>query len=125
MITLVDFPCSFLLSQVTANGVISLDDMFSEYAPMQFPYTSGNIIICPFWADLDSTLAGTISHNNGTLNTSIAIRVKQLIRENFGYNFSPSGIFISTWDGLPHHEARATEDPGLLSIVSAQTSNFQ
>ena len=83
------------------------------------------IIICPFWADLDSTLAGTISHNNGTLNTSIAIRVKQLIRENFGYNFSPSGIFISTWDRLPHHEARTTDNPGLLSIVSAKTGNFQ
>ena len=106
-------------SQVTANGVISLNASFIDYMAKKFPCTScplGNIIICPFWADLDTRYAGTISHNNGTLNTTIATRVTQLIQEIFRYNFSPSGIFISTWDRLPHHNVQL--NPELLSVVS-------
>ena len=105
-------------SQVTANGVISLNASFMDYIAKKFPCTSctGNIIICPFWADLDTTINGTISHNNGTLNRRIAARVTQLIQEIFQYNFSPSGTFISTWDELPHHNAQHNRT--LLSMVS-------
>lgn len=103
-------------SQVTANGVISINESFMEYTARSFPHTVGNIIICPFWADLDTSFTGTISHNNGSLNSAITTRVTRLIQEAFGYNFNPSGVFISTWDRLPHHNALS--EPYLLSIVS-------
>jgi hypothetical protein len=84
--------------------------------PFPFPFTFGNVIICPFWADLDTSVGGTISYNNGTQNTNITTRVAQLIQEAFGCNFNPTGVFTTTWNMLPHHDALGSIS--LRSLVS-------
>jgi hypothetical protein len=50
---------------------------------------------------LNSRVGGTISHNNvnGITNANI---VTQQIQEAFEYDFYPTGVFISTWNRLPH-----------------------
>ena len=87
-------------TQITANGVVTFNDVFKAQ-PLSIPRTSG-LVICPFWADTDTT-NGTISHNNGS--DANVTRVTQLIQESFGYTFTPTVVFTATWDGLPHDSA--------------------
>ena len=99
--------------QITANGVVTFNAVFSEFSAQQFPHTDSLVILCPFWADLDTTRNGTISHNNGSANGT---RVTQLIQNSFGYTFTPIVVFIATWDGLPHHNAPNHDPEVSLSI---------
>ena len=93
----------FQPSQVNTNGVISLRRVFAEYNSGPFPYdTSGEIIICPFWTDLDSSFRGTISHNS-ILDTGKMNRITQLIQESFGYSFVSTAVFTATWDAVPYY----------------------
>ena len=102
-------------TQITANGVVTLNDEFDDYVAQSFPYTDSNlVIICPFWADLDTRRIGTISHNSA--NATMTARVTQLIQNSFGYTFTPIVVFIATWDGLPHHNAPNHDPEVSLSI---------
>ena len=93
------------LSQVNTNGVISLGGGFTEYSSNPFPYATGEILICPFWVDLDSrpsTGGGTISQSS-VLDVSMTTKITQLIQESFGYSFVPTAVFTATWDAVPYY----------------------
>ena len=93
------------LSQVNTNGVISLGGGFKEYISNPFPYATGEILICPFWVDLDSSSRngdGIISQSS-VLDVSKSTKITQLIQESFGYSFVPTGVYTATWDAVPYY----------------------
>ena len=93
------------LSQVNSNGVISLGGGFTKYSSNPFPYGTGEILICPFWVDLDSrpsTGGGTISQSS-VLDVCKTTKITQLIQESFGYSFVSTAVFTATWDAVPYY----------------------
>ena len=93
-----------ILSQVNSNGVISLGGGFTEYSSNPFPYATGEILICPFWADLDPSFnGGGIISQSSVLDVIKTSKITQLIQESFGYSFVPTGVFTATWDAVPYY----------------------
>ena len=92
--------------QVNTNGVISLG-VFREYISRAFPYAIGEILICPFWVDLDSSSrnGGGIISQSSVLDVSKTTKITQLIQESFGYSFVPTGVFTATWNGVPYYSS--------------------
>ena len=78
---------------------------FSEFLPQPFPHTNEDVIICPFWDDIDIRYAGLIYHNNDRSNRVTRSRVTQLIQESLGFSFNPTGVFVATWDAVSYRAA--------------------
>ena len=90
--------------QVNTNGVISLKGIFHEHNSREFPYASGKILICPFWADLDSSSnRGGIISQSSVLDVIKTANITRLIQESLGYSFVPTAVFTATWDAVPYY----------------------
>ena len=65
---------------------------------------SREIYIAPFWEDVDTRGAGTVSYRE-TTNAATLCRVQDQIRSVFPSqdSFSPSYAFITTWDGVGYY----------------------
>ena len=91
-----------IVLQVNIVGVISFEDSFTTYVSRSFPYSNGDILICPLWTDLWYT-EGTL-YTNSVLDINKQIRITQLIEGRLGYTFIPTGVFIATWDDVAYFE---------------------
>ena len=86
--------------QVNSNGVISFQDRFTTFSPQLFPrvVTSGLVLICPFWDDVNINNGGTIYYNHNATTSGNRLKIVQLIQQAFGYDFNPTRISVATWD---------------------------
>lgn len=75
--------------------MISFRRPFSEYTVAPFPLVSTNIIIAPFWEDINIHNAGEIYFRSSN-DTSLLREVGALIGD--GSEFLPDTLFIATWD---------------------------
>lgn len=90
----------YFILQVNIVGVISFEDAFDTFISRPFPYSNGDILICPLWTDLWYN-RGTL-YQNSALDINTKIRITQLIQGSLGYNFIPTGVFIATWDDVAY-----------------------
>ena len=93
-----------IVLQVNIVGVISFEDSFTTFISRSFPYSNGDILICPLWTDLWYRSGITTLYVNSVLNISKKIRITQLIEGRLGYTFIPTGVFIATWDDVGYFE---------------------
>lgn len=93
------FWCIFLL-QVNTNGVLSFRSPFFDFVPRPFPLSTNEILIAPFWDDFNVLQGGQIlfrQSNDGDLLTQVGTAIS----DAFMWEFSPTLLFIATWDGVP------------------------
>ena len=93
------FVCYFL--QVNNNGIISFESPFSQFNPSRFPRSTTEALIAPFWADADTRPVerGTVFYRE-TTNPTLLQRALREIQDGLSVSFSPSHLFIATWDSI-------------------------
>ena len=93
--------------QVNTNGDISFRSPFNSFIPRPFP-SAFPPLIAPYWADFDSRRGGTISYRQ-TSNSTLLQRVRSQLQESFpsAGNFTPTDLFIATWDQVPGFSFRS------------------
>lgn len=111
--TLLDMHCKYILyihththAQVGDNGVISFDAgiNFPSNRFSGFPMTTP--LIGVLWVDFEPDIDGTIYSRQST-NTTLLQMVESLIMDDF----TPTILFISTWDGVAF-----ASDPSQVSL---------
>lgn len=89
--------------QVSNAGIVSINASEVRGVPVEFPTTG--ILLAPFWADADTTTAGTVRYGIVTNSTTLA-SVAQKIRAGFNVHstFTPAYVFIVTWNGVGYFD---------------------
>ena len=80
--------------QVNSNGVLSFG--FQLTAP-SVRLLSSDIFIAPFYADINTNIAGRVFYRFATITTSIRDQIRTYIMDS---SFSPSVVLLATWDGV-------------------------
>ena len=81
---------------MNTNGILSFRYPFFRYVPRQFPLTSLDILIAPFWDDVNILVNGSIFFRF-TANPALLNQVGSFCREVFGSEMDPLLLFIVTW----------------------------
>ena len=92
---------------MNTNGVISFNSPIYHYTPQTFPRNvTDEIIIAPFWADVDIRGTGNIGYRE-TRNPDLLQRANNDIRRAFPtIRFSSEYLFIATWDHVGYYYRR-------------------
>ena len=110
--------------QVGTNGIVSLGEQFNFYNPQPFPtdnfYIHTSHVMAPFWADVDTRLAGSVSyetHHRGSNAESNAVleRVSGFIAAQTNTNFTASWMLLAQWDRVhpyPHGSSANSQTSG-------------
>ena len=95
-----DYVCTII--QVNANGVLSFGNTFSSASPEDFPFVSALPLIAPFWADFSTQTSqrGDILYRICN-NASELAQAGTFISDQFAISFTPTSLFIATWDQVP------------------------
>ena len=88
--------------QVSTNGVVSFGAPFTNPSSSPFPLSRSDVLIAPFWDDFNVDNGGQIlfrlSENQTLLN-----QVGSIINDSFEYDFTPTMLFIVTWNRIPEY----------------------
>ena len=93
---------------VNNNGHLSFGTDIPVYQPnLDIPF--GYNMIAAFFADIDTTYAGTVYYRE-TQNQTLLQKAGQVIQNNFEnyYNFIPESLFVATWDNVGYFDANDT-----------------
>ena len=84
--------------QVNTNGILSFRFSFSTPFTRRFPFFSAPLI-APYWDNFDLRRGGNLFYRQ-TFNATLLDRVRVQLQELFPSvnNFSPTKLFIATWD---------------------------
>ena len=88
---------------VNNNGNITFTSPLSDFTPFVFP--SGNKIIAPYFADVDTGGPPDVSGDglddvyfSERTNQSDLIAISTIVNKAFGGAFAATGAFVATWD---------------------------
>ena len=97
-----------LSSQVNTNGIISFQLGFRFAIPQRFPLNNFIPLIAPFWNFVDIRRFGNIFYRE-TSNAALLQRARDQLQELFpsSGNFTPTTLFIATWDGVAPYQGRS------------------
>ena len=104
--------------QVGTNGYFSFGISQTVYSPSLFSSTSTpNYLVAPFWADIDTTIHGSISyevHNTsaGSSSTALLNRVSTFISNQQSTQFSGTWMLVASWN-------QVSKISGSSSVVSS------
>ena len=88
------------------NGDLTFNAPYSGYTPLPFPI-QGNPMIAPFFADVDTRLAGKVWYR-ATSDSALLAKAANDIRPIItGPDFSPLWLFIATWDHIGYYSAHS------------------
>ena len=84
---------------MNSNGVLSFGDPFAAYSAVPFPLPfRSDVLIAPFWEDVDITVGGQIYYRYST-DLILFDRVRTSVSDAFpSSTFNPGLLFIATWD---------------------------
>ena len=102
---------------MNANGVISFRKDFEDYDSKPFPLLTDDILIAPFWEDVDINIAGQIFYRFSNDSSLLSLFQSYI---NDSSNFSPVSLFIATWDGV----AQLDGDRNMVRIMSVQLTQL-
>ena len=98
---------------MNSNGVLSFGSSFTSPSPESFSSVS-NALIAPFWADINENVRGSIYYRSASITSSIVATLDSYIMDS---SFSPSLVFIATWDGVAEYNSDG-QDVSILLFVS-------
>ena len=81
---------------MNSNGILSFRNNFTSFSPETFP-TSNDVLIAPFWDDVNINVAGDIFYRF-TTDQFLLDEVGGDISDAFEVTFEPTLLFIATWD---------------------------
>ena len=91
---------------MNTNGILSFRSPFIYFVPHQFPLTSFNVLIAPFWDDIDiSYMMGNIFFRF-MVDPALLNQVGLFSSEVFGSEMDPLLLFIVTWDAVAGYNFR-------------------
>ena len=104
--------------QVNTNGVISFREPFVNFITQSFPLASNNVLLAPFWDDIDISRGGQILFRT-TTDPAIIDIVGNTISDSisFGDFFSPEVVFIATWNMVPQFSSTNSAEVGSQSVL--------
>ena len=86
------------LLQVNTNGVLSFRKAFNDFSPESFPLPSQtDVLVALYWHDHDITVHGNVFYRS-TQDMACLTEVGSRISNVFKVDFSPTQLFIATWD---------------------------
>ena len=104
--------------QINNNGLLSFEGPVTSYSSQPFPIAASqfepatkNIIIAPYWADVDTRTAGSGAvWYRQTANSTLLGRARQevteilrLFPEKDVQAFNPTLLVIATWDKVGYY----------------------
>ncbi|XP_069802885.1 sushi, nidogen and EGF-like domain-containing protein 1 [Dendropsophus ebraccatus] len=93
---------------VSTNGLLSFKTPITTFTPKDLPVVDGNPFLAPFWADINTNIAGNIYYRQSTDSTLLSQATTD-IRSYFSLpSFSATWLFIATWDGVAYYGSSAT-----------------
>ena len=103
--------------QVSTNGVVSFGYDFTDSISRPFPLSSSDILLAPFWDDSNVKIGGQIlfrlSDNQTLLN-----QVGSIINDTLEYDFTPTILFIVTWNRIPAFGGSPNTVSVIIIIIS-------
>lgn len=83
---------------VNTNGVISFTTSVSQYTPDRFPLGDNRRLVAPFWADVDTTVAGKVIYRETSVQ-GLLQRATDDITKIYVHckNFRAGWLLIATW----------------------------
>ncbi len=117
------FFCSYSPVQLNNNGILSFSRPVSGYSPETFPLSSNLKVVAPYWADVDTSGTGTVWYRQ-TTDKQILERAQYDVTKdptlfpalNLG-DFSPSLVFIATWDHVGYYSRRTDKVSEIREVV--------
>ena len=111
---------SLLSVQVNANGVVSFSYPFVESSVLLFPLTGDDVIIAPFWADVDITGTGDIYYRQ-TTDSGLLARANSEIQKAFpaAEDVSIQNLLIATWDRVGYYPQQ-TDKVRIIDAIALQ-----
>ncbi|OXB64072.1 hypothetical protein ASZ78_001692, partial [Callipepla squamata] len=97
------FPRVPLSSQVGTNGVISTQDFPGETQYVDDEFPTDFPVIAPFLADLDTSGARGDIYYRQDHDPAVLERAAGYVHAGFPRTFTPSGVFIATWEDVGAH----------------------
>ena len=94
--------------------MLSFESVFDDFTPEMFPLAArrDDHIIAPFWDDVDFRKFGQVLFRLTSFE-ALLNEVGKTINDAFNTTFSPTSLFIATWDGVP-----AFSETGTSNLVS-------
>ncbi len=94
----------FALLQVNTNGLLSFGQAIN-LQPQPFPISTDQLIIAPFWSNVDTRARGTV-HYRTSSNTTQLEKATFVIQAAFPRDlrdFVPTSLVIVTWDDVGYY----------------------
>ena len=89
---------------MATNGIISLNETFMNFTPVEFPTTGPRI--APFWGDADTTGGNGNVYYWSTMNLTQLSNASNIINTAFvNSNFVPQYLTIVTWLEVGYFQA--------------------
>ena len=85
--------------QLYDNGYIGVGGTTGGKTPTPFPFRSDSPMIAAYWADVDTTNRGTVYYRE-TRDGVFLDAARDEIRAVYGETFTPTSLFIATWDSV-------------------------
>ena len=101
------------------NGDISFTVAVSSFTPDPFPLSGDLELIAPYWADVDTTGTGVVWYRQ-TGDSALLNRARDDIRAAFTALdfFTPSYLFIATWDHVGYFDSHTDKvSPSLIFVL--------
>ena len=88
--------------QVNTNGVVSFGAPFTVFthSSRPFPLSRSDVLIAPFWDDSNVENGGQILFRLSDDQTLLN-QVGSIINDRLEYDFTPTMLFIVTWNRIP------------------------
>ena len=98
--------------QVSTNGVVSFGDPFTNPSSSPFPLSTNDILIAPFWDDSNVESGGQVLFRLSD-NQTLLKQVGSIINDRLEYDFTPTMLFIVTWNRIPEFRG----SPDIVSVI--------
>ena len=113
---------------MNANGVLSFNTSFSDFSPEDFPLDSDRAdrLIALFWEDHDVRHGGQIFYRFAQ-DVPCLSEVGSEVSDAFGVNFSPTMLFIATWDEVArysYHSVRLSLSYKIIAMCVHTTMTY-
>lgn len=88
---------NFPTLQLYDNGYIGVGKTTGSKTPSPLPFRSDCPMIAVYWADVDTTNLGLVFYRE-TQDGTLLDKARDEIRDVYGRTFTPTSLFIATWD---------------------------
>ena len=107
------------------NGYFTFQ-RYTGAVPFPFDSTTNELLVAPFFVDIDIRQVGQISYevHNSTISETILSRVDLLINRSMSTEFHGQWLLVAKWDDVPEYGGNSSIVSNLLSLSSYSLSLF-